>query len=58
MGRSAFNLKVQRKRGSWKYGRLGLGKVGLRVGIVGPMSMLDLKEIGDLRGGGVSDLIF
>ena len=29
------------------------GKVGPHVGIAGPKSMLDSREIGDLRGGGV-----
>lgn len=28
------------------------------MGIVGPKSMLDLRVIGDLRGGGVSDFDF
>ena len=28
------------------------------MGIVGPKSTLDSREIGDLRGGGVFDLIF
>ena len=57
MGRSACNSKVQRKRDSEKLGRLGLGKLGPHVGIVGPKSMLDSREIGGQRGGGVSGLI-
>lgn len=59
VGRSAYNSKSQRKRENWKFGRLRLGKkVGPHVGIVGPNSMLDSREIDDPRGGSVSDMIF
>lgn len=36
---------------------IGIGKVGLHVGIVGPKSILNSRKIGDLTGDGVSDMI-
>ena len=38
-------------------GKLEVWAIGTG-GIVGPKSMLDSREMGDLRGGGVFDLIF
>ena len=58
MGRSAYKSKVQRKRGKVGFfGDCDL-ETGASFGHVGPKSMLDLREIGDRRGGGISVLVF